>query len=152
VNANMTQAVRRTTAGKGIDPQDMVMLAYGGNGPAFAAIQAEDLGITKVLVPKASPTFSALGTLVAKPMIDEERSYVAPADSVDPSRLKTLWKELADRARKFFADANFPEDRVAAKYQMRMRYRGQNFALTFDVRANKGLKDLSFVDSNIGAV
>ena len=36
---------RRTTAGKGIDPEDMVMLAYGGNGPVFAAIQAEDLGI-----------------------------------------------------------------------------------------------------------
>ena len=51
VNANMSQGVRRTTAGKGIDPKDLVMLAYGGNGPAFAAIQAEDLGINKVLVP-----------------------------------------------------------------------------------------------------
>ncbi|HMO69992.1 MAG TPA: hydantoinase/oxoprolinase family protein, partial [Novosphingobium sp.] len=39
VNANMSQGVRRTTAGKGIDPKDLVMLAYGGNGPAFAAIQ-----------------------------------------------------------------------------------------------------------------
>ena len=60
VNANMSQAVRRTTAGKGIDPREMVMLAYGGNGPVFAAIQADDLGIEKVLVPKASPAFSAL--------------------------------------------------------------------------------------------
>ena len=74
------QGVRRTTAGKGIDPKDMVMLAYGGNGPVFAAIQAQELGIDKVLVPKASPTFSALGTLVANPSIDEERSYIAPAD------------------------------------------------------------------------
>ena len=75
----MTQAVRRTTAGKGIDPNDMVMLAYGGNGPVFAAIQAQELGIDRVLVPKASPAFSALGTLVANPSIDEERSYIAPA-------------------------------------------------------------------------
>ncbi len=81
VNANMSQGVRRTTAGKGIDPKDLVMLAYGGNGPAFAAIQAEDLGIGKVLVPKASPTFSALGTLVANPTIDEERSYIAKASA-----------------------------------------------------------------------
>ena len=150
VNANMSQAVRRTTAGKGIDPKDLVMLAYGGNGPAFAAIQAEDLGIDKVLVPKASPTFSALGTLVANPTIDEERSYISSAASPDIEKLKALWKELDDRAGKYFADANFPRDKVTAKYQMNMRYRGQNWALTFDIKTNKGIQDLSFVDDTIG--
>src|SRR3546814_14950636 len=84
----MSQGVRRTTAGKGIDPKDLVMLAYGGNGPAFAAIQAEDLGIARVLVPKASPTFSALGTLVANPTIDEERSYIASAHTTDTSPIR----------------------------------------------------------------
>src|SRR3546814_8540321 len=87
----MSQGLRRTTAGKGIDPKDLVMLAYGGNGPAFAAIQAEDLGITKGLVPKASPTFSALGTLVAKPTIDEERSYIASDRALDLDRVRQLW-------------------------------------------------------------
>lgn len=150
VNANMSQGVRRITAGKGIDPQDMVMLAYGGNGPAFAAIQAQDLGIAKVLVPKASPTFSALGTLVANPSIDEERSLIAPANALDTDRLKTLWAELGARARGYFADANFAADQVTARYQMNMRYPGQNFSLTFDVQVNQGLGDLSFVDAGIG--
>jgi len=80
VNAKHVQAVTRTTAERVSTPKEMVMLAYGGNGPVFAAIQADDLGIEKVLVPKASPAFSALGTLAAKPSIDEERSYIsAPA-------------------------------------------------------------------------
>jgi N-methylhydantoinase A len=150
VNANMSQAVQRTTAGKGVDPKDMVMLAYGGNGPAFAAIQADDLGITKVLVPKASPTFSALGTLVANPSIDEERSYIAPADKLDVSKLKALWTELADRAEKYFGDAKFSKDKVLAKYQVNMRYPGQNFALTFDIHDGKSLHDLAFVNESIG--
>jgi N-methylhydantoinase A len=150
VNANMSQAVRRSTAEKGIDPNHMVMLAYGGNGPVFAAIQAQDLGIDKVLVPKASPTFSALGTLVANPSIDEERSYISPADTLDVNKLTSLWKELDQRAEKYFADANFPRDRVTAKYQMKMRYPGQNWALTFDIKTNKGAQDLSFVDQTIG--
>jgi len=150
VNANMSQGVRRTTAGKGIDPKDLVMLAYGGNGPAFAAIQAEDLGIERVLVPKASPTFSALGTLVANPMIDEERSYHAPADKLDLDRLRTLWSDLAERARHFFADAGYPADQVVANYQLNMRYGGQNFSLTFDIKHNGKLGDLSFVDSGLG--
>jgi N-methylhydantoinase A len=148
VNANMSQAVRRVTAGKGIAPKDMVMLAYGGNGPVFAAIQAEDLGIDKVLVPKASPTFSALGTLVAS--IDEERSYISPANSPDLERLKTLWNDLAVRAKKYFTDAKFPSASVMAKYQMNMRYRGQNWSLTFDMQTKKGFHDLAFVDETIG--
>ena len=149
VNANMTQAVRRTTAGKGIDPKDMVMLAYGGNGPVFAAIQADDLGITRVLVPKASPTFSALGTLVANPSIDEERSYIAPADALDIAKLKQLWSDLAARAEKYFADAKFANSDVKARYQISMRYGGQNWSLMFDIHQG-ALGDLSFVNERLG--
>jgi N-methylhydantoinase A len=150
VNANMSQAVRRVTAGKGIDPKEMVMLAYGGNGPVFAAIQADDLGIEKVLVPKASPAFSALGTLAAKPSIDEERSYIAPANHPDLQKLRTLWTELDQRAGKHFAEAGFSRKAVAARYQLNMRYPGQNWSLSFDIRVNQGLEDLSFVTDAIG--
>jgi N-methylhydantoinase A len=152
VNANMSQGVRRTTAGKGIDPKDLVMLAYGGNGPAFAAIQAEDLGITKVLVPKASPTFSALGTLVANPMIDEERSVIAKATELDLAKLRELWQQLCERAEKYFTDAQFKAGEVVADYQLNMRYPGQNFALTFNVKGNAKLHDLSFIDQGLGAL
>jgi N-methylhydantoinase A len=150
VNANMSQAVRRTTAGKGIDPKDMIMLAYGGNGPAFAAIQADDLGIGKVLVPKASPAFSALGTLAARPSIDEERSYSAPANNLDLRRLTALWRELDQRAGRYFEEAGFSRNAVMARYQMNMRYPGQNWSLTFDIRTHVGLQDLSFIDAGIG--
>ncbi len=151
VNANMSQGVRRTTAGKGIDPKDLVMLAYGGNGPAFAAIQAEDLGITKVLVPKASPTFSALGTLIANPMIDEERSVIAKATELDLGKVRRLWEQLCTRAEKYFTDAQFGIDQIVADYQLNMRYPGQNFALTFNVKATAKLHDLSFIDETLGA-
>jgi len=150
VNANMTQAVRRTTAGKGIDPKELVMLAYGGNGPVFAAIQAQELGISKVLVPRASPAFSALGTLVAKPSIDEERSYMTPISALDINKLKALWTELDARAEKFYTDAQFTRDKVKAIYQMNLRYPGQNWSLTVDMAHKTGTRDLSFVDANIG--
>jgi N-methylhydantoinase A len=159
VNANMIQAVRRTTAGKGVDSKDLVMLAYGGNGPAFAAVHADALGIEKVLVPKASPTFSALGTLVAKPSIDEERSFICPVDNPDLAKLKVLWKDLNDRATSYFTDAGFAPEQVTAKYQLNMRYRGQNWPLTFDMYAGKAaqqdmqkdVQDLSFVDATLSA-
>ncbi len=150
VNANMSQGVQRTTAGKGLDPKDMVMLAYGGNGPVFAAIQAQDLGIRKVLVPKASPAFSALGTLVANPNIDEERSVNAPANQLDLEKLKALWTELGVRAAAYFKDAGFSPKDVKTVYEFNMRYPGQNWALGFTIQENTGFDDLSFVNDAIG--
>jgi len=151
VNANMSNGVRKATAGKGLDPKDMVMMAYGGNGPTFAAIQAQDLGINKVLVPKASPNFSALGTLVANPSIDEERSYVARADHLDLGRLKALWRELEARAEKFYAGSGFSRERITANYQVNMRYAGQSWALSFDIQSGRGLGSLDFVDGGMGS-
>jgi N-methylhydantoinase A len=145
VNANMTQAVRRTTAGKGIDPKSLTLLAYGGNGPVFAAIQAQDLGIDRVLVPKASPTFSALGALAAQPYIDEERSYIVSAGGADVSRLRKLWQELDERAEGYFVAAGFARDEMTARYQLNLRYPGQNWSLTVNVKEVKGARDLSFV-------
>lgn len=146
VNANMTQAVRRTTAGKGIDPKRLTMLAYGGNGPVFAAIQAEELGIKQVLIPRSSPTFSALGALAAKPAIDEERAYLVSASAADSDRLRDLWRELDERAERYFLAAGFKRDDLTASYQINLRYPGQNFALTVDVKQVTGARDLSFVD------
>lgn len=150
VNANMIQAIRRTTAGKGIDPKEMVMLAYGGNGPAFAAVHADALGIEKVLVPKASPAFSALGTLVAKPTIDEERSCTCSVGNPDLEKMKVLWQQLEARAEKYFTDAKFSRDKVHFHYQVNMRYAGQNFAVSFEVHQCQGSQDYLFLDESFG--
>ncbi|MGC1506947.1 hydantoinase/oxoprolinase family protein [Ketobacter sp. MCCC 1A13808] len=150
VNANMIQAIRRTTAGKGIDPKEMVMLAYGGNGPAFAAVHADALGIEKVLVPKASPTFSALGTLVAKPTIDEERSCNCSVGSPDLDTMKTMWQQLEARALKYFADAKFSGDQIRYQFLVNMRYAGQNFAVSFEVHDCRGSQDYLFLNDGFG--
>ena len=149
VNANMSQGVRRITAGKGVDPNELAMLAYGGNGPVFAAIQAQDLGIQRVLVPKASPAFSALGTLVANPTIDEEQSYIVPVDKIDVARIRELWTGLEDRAQHFFDLGNFDPADIVIRHQLNIRYPGQNWALTFDVNVSRGSFGTDFVDETI---
>lgn len=151
VNANMTQAVRRSTAEKGLDPRALTILAYGGNGPVFAGIQAEELGVNRVLVPRASPTFSALGALSASPSIDEERSYLVAAGSADMDRLRALWEELDARAERHFYAAGFSRDDVTARYQLNLRYPGQNWSLTVNVAIGQGARDLRFVDEGLRA-
>ncbi len=149
VNANMVDGILRTTARRGVNPADLSMLAYGGNGPAFAAIQAEELGIDRVLVPRASPTFSALGTLVADPTIDEERSVIAGVKELPIERMRSLWGELASRAQDFFEQSGFAAQDVAATWRLNMRYPGQNFSLSFDVEQG-ALGDLDWLDEELG--
>jgi N-methylhydantoinase A len=151
VNANMTQAVRRLTAEKGCNPTDLALLAYGGNGPVFAAIQAQELGINRVLVPRTSPGFSATGALAAQPCIDEERSYIVPGDAADIHRLRQLWQDLSLRAERYLLDAGFACEDIHYRYQLNLRYPGQNWSLTVDAAQLQGTSDLSFAHDKFAA-
>lgn len=144
VNANMTQAVRRLTAERGTDPRTLSLLAYGGNGPLFAAAQASDLSIARVLIPRSSPAFSALGALAAFPGLDEERSYLANASEADPARLRELWQELHANASRHLAAAGFATGECTARLQLNLRYPGQNWSLTIDAHEASGEIDWSF--------
>jgi len=147
VNANMTQAVRRWTSQRGIDPRELAMVAYGGNGPLFAAIQAQDLGIDRVLVPRTSPAFSALGALAAPPSVDEERSHLVTARAADPARLRALFGELLERARRALGGAGFAPAQITCRYQMSLRYPGQNWSLAIEVAERTAAEDHpSFLD------
>ena len=83
VNANMANATRRVLASHGADARDLALIAYGGNGAVHAWAIAAELGIDRILVPRAAPAFSALGVLVADYVVDLLRAYVVPLSQVD---------------------------------------------------------------------
>jgi N-methylhydantoinase A len=59
----MGDLIRRLTLGKGFDPRDFSLLAYGGAGPVHAAGFAQDVGVREVIIPgtDASSVWSAFG-------------------------------------------------------------------------------------------
>jgi N-methylhydantoinase A len=99
VNANMANAVRKISAGRGIDPRPLTLVAYGGNGPVHAGMQAAELGIRRILVPKLAPAFSALGLLLTDHVVDAMRSYITPVGRAEPARVNALLDELEAAAR-----------------------------------------------------
>ena len=64
-SASMMRAIRAVSVERGRDPRQFALLAFGGNGPLFAAAIAAELGITRVIVPPLPGVFSAFGLLVA---------------------------------------------------------------------------------------
>jgi N-methylhydantoinase A len=133
VNANMANAMRRVLASYGADPRELALIAYGGNGPVHAWALANELGIRRILIPRAAPAFSALGLLVADYVIDLVQAYVVPLSQVDVGRLHDLMRELLDQAAKEMAPAGLPESQITTELYAQMAYSGQNFDMSVAV-------------------
>lgn len=146
VNANMANAVRKVVAQYGADPRELALIAYGGNGAVHAWAQAAELGVRRVLVPKAAPAFSALGLLVADYLIDLSRAYVTPLSRVDVGRVRSLFREMLDEADKELAPANLEADRVHRSLYAQMCYPGQNWDMSVPVPEGAELTDGGLLD------
>lgn len=127
VNANMANAIRRVSATRGIDPRELPLLAFGGNGAVHAGMQAAEIGSPKVIVPKTAPAFSALGLLLTDPVVIEMRSVIAPADRVDLARATALFEEMRRAANEALAKAGFPAAAVRHHRFAHLCYPGQTF-------------------------
>ena len=76
--ARMTSAIREISIQRGHDPRDFTLIAFGGAGPMHAVALAEEIGITRVLVPRHPGNFSALGLLASDIKHDDVRTRVGP--------------------------------------------------------------------------
>jgi N-methylhydantoinase A len=146
VNANMANATRRVLASHGADPRTMAMIAYGGNGAVHAAAIAAELGISRVLVPKAAPAFSALGVLVADYVVDLVKAYVVPLSQVDIARVRSLMAELHDEVAKELEPAGLAEGDVDLGLSAQMCYPGQNFDMSVPVPEGESIDDPGLLD------
>jgi N-methylhydantoinase A len=146
VNANMANATRKVLASHGADPRTLAMIAYGGNGAVHAWAIARELGIDRVLVPKAAPAFSALGVLVADYVVDLVRAYVVPLSQVDVARVRGLMHDLREEATKELAPTGLAEGDVDVGLYAQMCYPGQNFDMSVPVLEGPELDEPGLLD------
>jgi N-methylhydantoinase A len=146
VNANMANATRKVLAGHGADPRELSLIAYGGNGPVHAWAIAAELGIERIVVPKAAPAFSALGVLVADYVVDVVRAYVIPLSQVDLVRIRTLMSEVLDETRKELEPTGLSDDGIERDLYAQMCYPGQNFDMSVPVPEGPDLGESGLLD------
>ena len=146
VNANMANAVRKVLSQHGADPRTLSLVAYGGGGPVHAWAQARELGIGRVLVPKASPAFSALGLLVSDYVVDLMRAYVVKLSDIDLARVRALAAELRRDAEAELAPARLGPGAVQADLFAQMCYHGQNFDMSVPLPEGESLSEEHLLD------
>jgi N-methylhydantoinase A len=127
--ARMVSAIKEISIGKGHDPRDFVLLAYGGAGPMHAALIADELEIPRVLVPTAPGNFSAFGSLISDLRHDHVRTRLVSTRQGDFAEVEAIFGELEAEARKTLAREGIGPDAVRLLRWLGMRYVGQSWEL-----------------------
>ncbi len=125
--AEMLGALRVMTVERGIDPRGFALMPFGGAGPLHAAALARELGISRVLCPRASGVLCALGLAAAAPRRDVARTVMLQGRSLSTQRLHDERAALIAEAG---AALSAPPSRVRLRHEL--RYRGQSFELSVE--------------------
>ena len=127
--ARMAGAVREVSVHRGFDPRDFTLLGFGGAGPMHAMTVAEELGISRVLVPRFPGHLSALGQMLADLRRDTVAAWGGRVSelAIDALRARALAMR-DDGAAKLEADG-MPRDRQRHEFTLDVRYVGQSFTL-----------------------
>ncbi|MDP3767643.1 MAG: hydantoinase/oxoprolinase family protein, partial [Dehalococcoidia bacterium] len=129
-NAMMVRALRAVSIERGRDPRKFPLFAFGGSGPVHAAHLAQEMEMSRIVVPQAPGLFSSFGLLFS----DLEHHYVQTfwhrftEEAVDDANRALA--AMATDARRDLAREGYGDGRVVIQAMADLRYVGQNSELS----------------------
>ena len=158
-DANMASSLRVISVARGLDPRAMTLVALGGAGPMHGCSLAEELDMTKVLVPAFPGVTAALGLLLTAVRHDLGRSWVRATAQLTNDQMQPQLDALAAKARELLAQSGH-EDMGTLTFSADMRYSGQAYSLTIPLRVevdgqlhHESIRDVeaAFIEGHRGA-
>ncbi len=133
VDDHMADTLREVTIGRGHDPRDFVLFAYGGAGPVHCAGFGAELGVQRIVVPATSMAHSAYGALASDIHQSAERSEPmaggggarAPWDGLDAERVAGIFNALEREVLAGVARAGAARAQTELLRSVAVRYRRQ---------------------------
>ena len=132
-NSNMLNALKLISIRKGHNPKDFSLVAFGGGGSMHATSLAKELGIKKVIIPIASPVFSAWGMLMSELRHDYIQTYIKKISDLSPKDILEKWNSIEEEAYIQFANEEVGKERVVFQRFLDMRYIGQEHTVKVPV-------------------
>ena len=153
VDAQMAGLVRQVTIGRGYDPRDFVVCAYGGAGPLHAPAFARELGVSRVVIPRGSlaAVWSAYGAATADLSVVVERSLMRilpiPADEFE-TELRALEEQATRRLVTFGA----AESRITFQRFADLKYGMQAHVLEVPLEAELNEQAVEKIPLSFGEI
>ena len=129
----MRRALASVTVQRGIDPREYALLPFGGAGPLHAAAMAAELGIERVLCPRACGVLSALGLAAAAPRRDASSTTMLSGSAFTRERIEHELGALIERATD---ELDASPANIGVRYEL--RYAGQAFELSVEEHIDLG--------------
>ncbi|WP_236790834.1 hydantoinase/oxoprolinase family protein [Amycolatopsis sp. GM8] len=141
VDAKMADTLRELTVGRGMDPRDFVLYAYGGAGPMHCAGFGAELGVRQILVPATSMAHSAYGALASDIHHSAEISQLVrttpgnaePWLDLDSAHIAAVFAELERGCRSKLSENGVPDDQMVIQRSADVRYRSQTHELIIPI-------------------
>jgi len=124
-NSVMADGINYAFTRRGYDPRDFTLAAAGAAGPSHAIKIAQELGISRVLVPKYAPIYCAFGMLCVNLKHDFMRFYAAMKEDLDIDHVKKLYEEMESEALVLLKKEGVSEEQRNFERTMQLRYFGQ---------------------------
>lgn len=137
-DAAMANAIREITVLRGIDPREFALVAFGGAGPLHALSIAEELDVSKVIVPADPGVLSAYGMLQSDTRHDVVQSFYVHVANLSPDELDSAFDELVDRGTQILRDDGVGEDVIRVERSADLRYSGQEYTVTLPLDFSEG--------------
>ena len=130
--ANIVRAIQLVSTEKGNDPRDYALVPYGGAGPLLAAEIAEEMQLSRVVVPPNPGVLSAYGLIASdfSKITAITRRFVVDADA--PEKVRAAHTEMEAAARADFESYGL-KNGLSFEFVADMRFVGQAFEVPVEL-------------------
>lgn len=126
----MSYAVKAVSTERGLDAAAFALIAYGGAGPLHASAIAREIGMRRIIVPRAPGHFCAFGMLFSDLRYDFVRTWFTRLADVSFDAIGKVYAALIEDGRKALAASGVQAGRVTVARAADMRYVGQEHPVT----------------------
>ena len=134
----MSGAISVITTQRGFDPRDFALITAGGAGPLHAAAIAENLGITRSIVPRHSSVFCAEGMLMSDLKHEYVRTYSCAVEDVDFEVLNQHYKDIVKEGLDTLISEGIAQEKIEIEYVLDLRYVGQYSEISVPFQLTQG--------------
>jgi N-methylhydantoinase A/oxoprolinase/acetone carboxylase beta subunit len=137
VNAQMAEAIRLVSIGRGIDPRGYTLLPLGGGGSLHATALARELGIGRIAVPPHPGVLSATGLLFAPIEHEVSAAFPRALGSVVWADVRATLDELDKSCAALMRSEGVPPAGTDILYFADICYVGQSYHLEIAIQASE---------------
>ncbi|MAF52761.1 MAG: 5-oxoprolinase [Chloroflexi bacterium] len=130
---NMAGAMRAVSIGRGLDPKDFALVAFGGAGPMHACALASLLGMPSVIVPPTPGVLSTYGLLFTDLRSDYVQTFVHSGSSPSVTEVSEAFARMEKQAREWLDREGVASEAGRVSRSADLRYQHQGWEITVDM-------------------